>query len=97
MSPQASTSVTKAERLNIRVTAEEKALVEQAARLSRVSASQFVLRAAVSSAEQLLAEQTRFVLSPSDWERFTTILDRPAHEIAALRELAARQSPFGER
>ncbi len=89
-----SDSTTKTERLNIRTTPEEKGLVEQAARLTHVSASQFVLRAALLSAEDVLVGQTRFVLSPEEMSAFTVLLDRPARAIPALAEAASKPSPF---
>jgi uncharacterized protein (DUF1778 family) len=66
---------TKAERFNIRVTPEEKTLVEQAARASRVSASRFILQAALRSAEEALADQTSFVLPSAQWDAFVERLD----------------------
>ena len=88
---------TKAERLNIRTTTAEKALVEQAARASHVTSSQFVLQAALRSAEEVLADQTRFTLPPEKWAEFVALLDRPARDLPALREAASRPSPFSDR
>lgn len=87
-------STIKTERLNIRTTQKEKELVEQAARLTHVSASQFVLRAALVSAEDVLMDQNRFVLSPEGMRAFTDMLDRPARAIPALTEAASKPSPF---
>lgn len=86
----------KNQRFNVRVSAREKAVVEQAARLSRMSSSEFMLRAVVSSAEEVLAEQTQFALPPRQWAAFVEALDRPARSVPALRRAASRQSPFGE-
>ena len=44
-------SAVRSERLNIRATKEDKMLLEQAARLTRLSTSRFVLLAALQSAE----------------------------------------------
>ena len=96
MSPDTPHSV-KDQRLNLRVTAPEKALIEQAARLSRTSASEFVLQCAVRQAEALIADRTRFILSAEEWAAFTAALDRPARDIPALRRAAAQPSPFGDR
>jgi len=87
----------KAQRLNIRVTREVKALVERAARASRMNASQFVLQAAVRSAEDVLADQTRFTLPPEQWTAFTALLDRPAHSLPSLEEAAGKRRPFDDR
>jgi uncharacterized protein (DUF1778 family) len=84
-------------RFNVRVTMEEKTLVEQAARASRVTSSQFILQAALRSAEQVVADQMRFVLPSERWAEFTAMLDRPAREIETLEEVAAKPRPFRER
>jgi uncharacterized protein (DUF1778 family) len=44
-------------------------------------------------AERVLADRTRFVLSPAEWRIFVAALDRPAHEIPALVELFRRPRP----
>jgi uncharacterized protein (DUF1778 family) len=97
----ASTSVSignmKDQRLNIRATAEVKNLVEEAARTTHMTASAFVLQAALRSAQEVLADQTRFILPEEQWAEFSALLDRPAREIAALKQAAARPSPFSER
>jgi len=86
---------TKAERFNIRVTQEEKALVEQAARWSHVSASQFILQAALRSAEEVLADQRSLVLAPAQWDAFVELLDRPARVIPELEHAAKRAGVVG--
>jgi uncharacterized protein (DUF1778 family) len=90
------TRAAKDQRFNIRTTAAEKALVEEAARLSRLSASEFMLRAVVRSAEEVVAERREFALAPEEWAAFTAALDRPARTIPALRRAAAQPSPFGD-
>ena len=87
----------KDQRLNIRITAEAKSLVEEAADATSMSASAFVVQAALRSAQEVLADQTRVTLPPETWTQFTALLNRPAREIPALRQAAARPSPFSER
>ena len=86
----------KTERLNIRATEAEKALLEQAADASHQGLSQFVLQSALRSAGDVLADQTRFTLPADAWRAFAALLDRPARVLPALREAASRPSPFGE-
>jgi uncharacterized protein (DUF1778 family) len=87
-------SVAKIDRLNIRVSPDQKRLLESAARISHTTASQFILRAALSSAEEVTADQTGFVLSDEQWTEFCAILDRPACEIPALVDAAAKPRRF---
>lgn len=89
--------VMKDQRLNIRASAEVKRLVEEAAQATHMTASAFVLQAALRSAQDVLADQTRFVLAPDQWSAFTAALNRPAHEIGALERAASKPSPFSER
>lgn len=87
-------AATKSQRLNIRATEEEKSLLEQAARAMHVTASHFVLQAALESAGEVLAHQTTIVVGSGDWARFVQLLDRPAREVSALRRAASAPSPF---
>ena len=88
-------AVVKDKTLNIRVTETEKKLVEQAARISHMGMSQFMLQATLRAAEEVLADQTRFVLPADEWDRFVELLDRPARILPGLTEAASRPSPFG--
>lgn len=88
---------TKSTRLSIRATDAEKQLLEQAASQSRVTASQFVMDAALRSAEKVLSERTHFVVSPAEWEAFATLLERPARTLSSLRVAACKPSPFSAR
>lgn len=88
---------TKGSRLNIRATEDEKRLLERAAEMTHVTASQFVMRAALRSAEEVLGDRTRFLLPPQQWEDFARSLDRPAQVISALQRAASKPSPFSER
>ena len=87
----------KRDRFNIRTTPRDKDLVVQAAQIARMSTSQFVMQAAVRSAEEILADQTRFVLSPDKWDAFVEALDRPAREIPGLKKAISKPSPFSDR
>ncbi len=87
-------SGTKDERLNLRVTAQEKRLLERAAQATHASATQFILRSALISAEDVLAAETRFALPAEQWGEFTALLDRPARVVPALARAASKPSPF---
>jgi uncharacterized protein (DUF1778 family) len=96
MSADTAHATTKASRFNIRATTDEKRLVEQAALSSHMTTTQFVMRAALRSAEEVLADQTRYVVGPEQWDQFVTALDRPARAIPALQRAASKPSPFDE-
>ena len=86
----------KVERLNIRASEFEKSVLMRAAKVSRVSISQFVLQQALDAAERVLSDQTRFVLSGSEFEKFCQLLDAPVRDLPAVRKLSAESSPWHE-
>ena len=77
----------KAERLHLRVDAEQKALLEAASQATGASVSTFVLRAATEAAADVLADRRVFVLDQEAWQVFDEALSRPAGDVAGLREL----------
>ena len=79
-------SVTKEERLQIRVDAAEKRLLERAAEASHVSVSAFVLQSAAAQAAAVLADRRLIALGADAAAAFSEALERPA---AVNRRLAA--------
>lgn len=79
----------KAERLHLRVDAEQKALLEAASAATGASVSTFVLAAATEAAADVLADRRVFVLDQQAWRVFDEALTRPAGDVAGLRELLA--------
>lgn len=77
--------------LNIRIRAEQRALIEQAARIADKTVSDFVRDASLSQAQNTLLDQTLFPLGDDDWEAFNDALDAaPAHN-PRLEELLSRK------
>jgi uncharacterized protein (DUF1778 family) len=79
----------KAERLHLRIDADQKALLEAASEATGASVSMFVLRAATEAAADVLADRRVFVLDQDAWRVFDEALNRPAGAVAGLRELMA--------
>jgi uncharacterized protein (DUF1778 family) len=71
-------STAKEERLQIRVDPADKALLERAAAASHLNVSAFVVQAAASKAEEILAERSSIRLSTEAAVAFTEALERPA-------------------
>lgn len=65
-------------RLQIRVDATDKSLIERAAAASHVNVSAFILQAAAARAEEVLAERPSIQLSPHAAAAFAEALARPA-------------------
>jgi uncharacterized protein (DUF1778 family) len=87
---------TRDRRLEIRTTAEERALIDRAAEAAGTDLTSFVVSRLTDAARRVLADRDRFTLSPeaaAEWER---VNQRPAEELAGLRRLMQRPSPFAE-
>jgi len=76
--------------LSVRVSADERAILEAAAEQSRTSLSEFVRRKALESAETEVLNRVIVTIPAKDWEAFEAWVTRPAETIPALVELARR-------
>ncbi|MDP2794800.1 MAG: DUF1778 domain-containing protein [Sulfurisoma sp.] len=87
-------SISKEERLAIRIAPEVKDVLRRAAEKEHASLSYFIVRAALDRAETLLAEETRFVVSQEAMDAFCAALDAPARDIPELRKLLSEPGVF---
>ena len=85
---------TKEERLQIRVGPADKALLERGAAASHLNVSAFVVQAAASKAEELLAERSSIRLSPQAAAAFSEALERPAQVNDRLARALRRKRKF---
>jgi uncharacterized protein (DUF1778 family) len=84
----------KQDRLQLRVEPSDKALLERAASAAHLNVSAFVLQAASSKAEEVLAERHSIRLTPQGAESFTEALERPAEVNERLAEALRRPRRF---
>jgi len=84
---------TKTQRVHLRVAVGDDELLRSAAAAERQTLSEFLVDSGREKAERVLADRTRFALTPAEWRSFTAALDKPAREIPALVELFARPRP----
>ena len=87
-------STIKEERLQIRVDPADKALLERAAAASHLNVSAFVVQAAASKAEEILAERSSIRLSREAAAAFTEALERPAEINDRLASALRRKRKF---
>ena len=87
-------STIKDERLQIRVGPADKALLERAAAVSHLNVSAFVVQAAASRAEEVLAERSSIRLSGEAATAFTEALERPAEVNERLSSALGRERKF---
>ncbi len=74
--------------LSVRVSEEERALLEAASEQARTSLSDFIRRKALEAAEIDVLERRIVAIPAKDWEAFEAWAHRPPRKIAPLEELA---------
>jgi uncharacterized protein (DUF1778 family) len=80
--------------LSVRVSEDERALLEAASDQTRTSLSEFVRRKAVEAAEIEVLERRVVTIPAKDWEAFERWARRPGQEIAGLKALASTKAPW---
>jgi uncharacterized protein (DUF1778 family) len=75
--------------LSVRVSPNERVLLESAAQQARTSLSDFIRRKAIEAAEADLLDQRVVTIAADDWAKFEAWLDAPPHDKPELRALAA--------
>lgn len=76
-----------AERIHLRASFEAKQAIEQAAALSGVSISAFVLEHAYQAARKAILEHQQIRLCREDWQALEKALDNPPPPTQAMRDL----------
>ncbi len=84
----------KAEQLNIRTSAVQKAKLSEAARLQNMNVSQFVLSKSLDAAEEVIADQRLIRVSKGEYDWLVAKLEEPPRDIPQLSELFSRPSVF---
>ena len=77
--------------LSVRLSDEERVLLEAASSQARTNLSDFVRRKALEAAEVEVLERRIVTIPARDWERFEAWAASPAREIKGLKELAKRR------
>ena len=87
---------TRQERVEFRTTTAVRKLIEQAAQVSGGSLTEFAESSLTVAAQRVLADRREFSLSSEAVSAWEQINARPARELASLRRLMDRPSPFTE-
>jgi uncharacterized protein (DUF1778 family) len=90
--PNLKTQPRRTTRLNLRTTERQKQLFERVAARQGKTVTDFILESAYNKAQEVLADERHFVLSPEKWKEFTAALDRPAQIKPRLRRLFAERT-----
>ena len=86
--------LTKRTSVNIRVDAEQLALIDQAAEALGTNRSAFMLETAVHKAEAVLLDKRLFSVDDDTYDRFMARLDAPPADNPQLRALFSRKAPW---
>jgi uncharacterized protein (DUF1778 family) len=85
---------TRSEKLDLRLTARDKRILQEAATAERRSVTEFVLHSALTRAEDVLADQRLIGLNAQQWKAFIEALDAPPQRHARLEKLLKEPSVF---
>ena len=87
-------SAPRSAKLDLRLSADAKRVLQSAASAAQRSMSEFVLESALARAAETLPDRQRFGLSAEAWTAFQKALDAPAKAKPHLKKLLSEQSVF---
>ena len=90
------TNRARSERLEVRTTKEDRALIDQAVSASGTDLTDFVITNLTVASRRTLADRVEFVLGEQAQEAWEQINVNPARDLPGLRALMARASPFSD-
>lgn len=76
--------------LSVRVSPNERVLLEAAAGHARTSLSDFIRRKAIDGAEAEMLERSAVTIPAAEWDKIESWVDAHAKVVPAIAELAAR-------
>lgn len=86
----------RSERIEVRATREDRALIDRAVAAAGTDLTEFVLSNLTVAAHRVLADRTEFALGSDAVDAWEKINRRPARSLSGLRDLMSRPSPFTE-
>ena len=83
-------------KVQLRMRPLQKHVIARAAELKQTTMTNFMVEQAFNAAQQVLADQAHFYLSPEKWNEFCAALDAPPRQLPELRKLLTQPSVFDE-
>jgi uncharacterized protein (DUF1778 family) len=84
----------KSNRIAVRVSPEQDALIRHAAETEGTTVTDFTVQAAVTHARDVLADRRLFQLDDAAWTEFLAVLERPVQYKPRLSKLFGEESIF---
>lgn len=82
----------KKQRIDLRLSDDDKSMIEEAAAITNQSVTQFMLNSASERAAAVIEEHRRIVLNEDSWKRVMDALDTPPEPNEKLKRAARRLS-----
>ena len=85
--------------INLRISNDEKALIDLAAQSMGKSRTAFILENALRVAEETILDRTRFTLDSTQWAQLLKALDAPPsdEQVQGLNKLLTAKAPWQKR
>lgn len=83
-------SALKKQRIDLRLSDDDKSLIEEAAAMSNLTITQFMVATASERAAQVIEEHRRLVLNEDSWNRVMDAIDNPPAPNERLKRAARR-------
>lgn len=80
--------------IHMRVSRAARDLIDSAAHLKGKTRTAFILECSEKIAEEILLDQTRFLLDEEKWHKFIEALDQPSSSNERLKKLFQSKSPW---
>lgn len=84
---------TKSERINLRVSPEDLALIDAAAKEGGVDRSTFILDLALMEAKMRIRDRVVITLDADSWDELTKMLEGPPRDLPEIRKLLQDYPP----
>ena len=88
------TSGTKSDRLDLRLTQQQKQEIERAAAISGRSVTDFSVSTLVKEAADVIAHERDLYMTEQAWEAFNEAIEQPARTVEGFARLLKRPSVF---
>lgn len=84
----------KTDRIDLRVSAAQKAIIASAAKASQKGVSEFIIESVIKQAEETILDQRLFILSEEDFQKLEAELEQPPVENSIFEKYLNAKAPW---